>query len=69
MPVMDGREAAKNIIIKHGKDHPLLIAMTALAFEEEKESILSSGIEEIVHKPLELSELTEKLKIWESRFQ
>ncbi|MFB2983105.1 GAF domain-containing protein [Microseira sp. BLCC-F43] len=57
MPVMDGYEATKRI-----KSHPkgketAIIVLTASAFEEERQVIISAGCDEFVRKPFKQEEL------------
>ncbi len=57
MPVMDGYEATKRI-----KSHPkgsetVIIVLTASAFEEERQVILSAGCDDFVRKPFKEEEL------------
>ncbi len=61
MPVMDGYEATKIIKSKvSGKQTPVL-ALTASAFEEDRERILASGCDGFVRKPLKENDIIESL--------
>lgn len=64
MPVMDGYEAAK-MIREHEKKYNLqpisIIALTADAFESNKEKCLSEGMNDIITKPIEINDLINKL--------
>ena len=53
MPVMDGLEATKRILSLTQKSEiqPKIIALTASAFEDEKESIVAAGCTDFVRKP------------------
>ena len=51
MPVMDGIEATRRIRDVPGGDAVRIAALTASVMEEERESILSAGCDEFVHKP------------------
>jgi CheY-like chemotaxis protein len=53
MPVMDGHEATKMIRERTGSDHivPVIVALTASAFEEDREGILAEGCDEFIRKP------------------
>jgi len=58
MPVMDGREATRLIRAWQPKGQRLpIIALTAGALKEERESCLSAGMDDFVSKPLELDRL------------
>lgn len=51
MPVMDGYEATSCIReLPNGKEIPI-VAITASAFKEQREKILASGCNDLVHKP------------------
>jgi signal transduction histidine kinase len=60
MPVMNGIEAAK--LIKLIRPNLPVIAQTAYAFSEEKNSILSVGFDEYLTKPMQYYKLDEMIK-------
>ncbi|MGL5082077.1 MAG: GAF domain-containing protein [Microcoleaceae cyanobacterium] len=51
MPVMDGYEATKRIKALDESEKTVIIALTASAFEEERQLILSIGCDDFVRKP------------------
>ncbi|MEG3927979.1 MULTISPECIES: GAF domain-containing protein [unclassified Microcoleus] len=62
MPVMDGYEATRKI-----KAHPLgkqtvIVALTASAFEEERQTILGAGCDDFIRKPFEAKILFAKME-------
>jgi signal transduction histidine kinase/DNA-binding NarL/FixJ family response regulator len=57
MPVMDGEEAARRIRKLPGGEKVKIIAVTASAFKEEHNSMLTSGMDEIVSKPYRFNEI------------
>nr|WP_268820373.1 7TM diverse intracellular signaling domain-containing protein [Paraglaciecola sp. G1-23] len=64
MPHMDGLEATKHI-----RQTPLnlgtpIIAVTAHAFKEEQDRLLSSGMDDYLPKPINLSDLIDLIKRW-----
>ncbi|MGL6283023.1 MAG: response regulator, partial [Microcoleaceae cyanobacterium] len=61
MPVMDGYTATKIIKQKGGKQPTPIIALTAIAFEEHKETIINAGCDDFLIKPFQESVLLEKL--------
>lgn len=64
MPIMDGYEATRTIRRldrKDVKDIPI-IAMTANAFDEDKENALKAGMNGHIAKPLDINKLVEVLK-------
>jgi len=66
MPVMDGYEATKQIRkseIRNPKSEirPVIIALTASAFEEDRSIVLSAGCDNFLGKPFQESDLFELL--------
>ncbi len=63
MPVMDGYEATRRIKERArtlGKS-PIIIALTASAFEEDRTAILEAGCDDFVRKPFRESDIFEAL--------
>lgn len=65
MPVMDGLEATRHIRSHNGpnRDTPIL-AMTANAFEEDKQACLEAGMDDFISKPLDIPLLRAKVVQW-----
>jgi PAS domain S-box-containing protein len=62
MPVMDGYEATRRIkAMPNGQRTPIL-ALTASAFEEDREAIMASGCDGLVRKPIKEHELFDNIK-------
>lgn len=59
MPVLDGYQAAQQI--KTQPQPPIIIALTANAFEEDRSKALASGCDDYVRKPYKESIIWEKL--------
>ena len=62
MPVMDGYEATQAIRqaeVENQKPRIPIIAVTAHAFEEEREPILAAGCDDLVRKPFQEAEIFE----------
>jgi predicted ATPase/signal transduction histidine kinase/FixJ family two-component response regulator/tRNA A-37 threonylcarbamoyl transferase component Bud32 len=53
MPVLDGYEATKHIKSDQQYPTPVIIALTASAFEEDRSVILASGCDDFVRKPFQ----------------
>jgi signal transduction histidine kinase/DNA-binding NarL/FixJ family response regulator len=51
MPVMDGLEATKRIKASSGGKDTVIIALTASAFEEDRQKVLETGCNDFVRKP------------------
>jgi len=51
MPIMDGLSATKAIRAAQTDHRPVIIALTAAAFSEDRQRILASGCDEVAHKP------------------
>ncbi len=60
MPVMDGLEAT-HIIRSWEQDQPQIIALTANAFDTDREACLAAGMNEFVTKPISRTQLLEVL--------
>jgi len=60
MPHMGGIETTRVIRQQYG-EHPLIIALTANALPEDKESCLSAGMNDYITKPINLELLTKSL--------
>ena len=56
MPVLDGLSAAKAIKAMPGPA-PVIVALTAAAFIDDRERILASGCDDLLHKPYQEEEL------------
>ncbi len=52
MPEMDGIEATHQIIKRHGRSRPVIVAMTANAMEGDRERFLGEGMDEYISKPI-----------------
>jgi len=61
MPIMDGYEATRRIKSQPQGKKPVIIALTASAFEEERVVILSAGCDDFMRKPFYETELLEKM--------
>jgi CheY-like chemotaxis protein len=63
MPNMNGLEAARRIV-KEVPTHeqPIIIALTANAFEECKDQCLAAGMKGVLTKPLVRNDLVELFK-------
>ncbi len=64
MPVMDGLEATRRIRkLPEGQNLPI-IAMTANAFEDDRQNCLNAGMNDFVSKPVDPDSLYAVLSIW-----
>jgi two-component system, sensor histidine kinase and response regulator len=65
MPVLDGYQAARAIRQREsGKSHVPIIAVTAHAFEGEREKVLAAGMDDYIAKPIQQTALLEALRRW-----
>lgn len=65
MPEMDGYEAAVEIRRRDPPGrHTVILAMTALAFPEDRDACLAAGMDDCIAKPIKLEELEAKLRKW-----
>jgi CheY-like chemotaxis protein len=52
MPIMDGYEATRSIVAFAGADRPKIVALTANAYQEDRERCLAAGMDEYLAKPI-----------------
>ncbi|MCP4695082.1 MAG: response regulator [Desulfobacterales bacterium] len=57
MPEMDGLEATRRIKTAEGESSPKIIAITASAFEEERDEIMAAGCDDFIRKPFREAEI------------
>ena len=64
MPIMDGYEATRQIrkLPNPETANIPIVAMTANAFEEDRQKALEAGMNEHVSKPIDLARLLEAVK-------
>lgn len=67
MPQMDGVEASKYIHADHGKNAPIIIALTANAMEGDRDKYIKEGLDDYLSKPINVKELKEKIIFWGSK--
>ncbi len=61
MPGMDGLEAARRIMSFNKENPPVIIALTANVFEENRQACLDAGMVDMICKPVTLKKFSEKL--------
>jgi PAS domain S-box-containing protein len=61
MPVLDGYQATQQIKATLKGQETVIIALTASAFEEERQEILACGCDDFLHKPFREEVLLEKI--------
>ena len=62
MPTMDGYEATKAIRALPCSDNLPIIALSANAFEEDRQKSLKAGMNDHIAKPIKVKELLETLR-------
>lgn len=62
MPILDGYDATRQIKSQLKGEKTIIIALTASAFEEEKDRILSAGCDDFVRKPFPESLIFDKIQ-------
>jgi CheY-like chemotaxis protein len=61
MPGLDGYETTRRIRARYGRQHRIL-ALTAAAFEQDRRRALDSGMDGLLHKPVDMDRLREALQ-------
>jgi len=61
MPVMNGYDATRKIKASATGQSTIIIALTASAFEEQRQAMLSAGCDDFVRKPFRRENLLQKL--------
>lgn len=70
MPVMDGVEATKRVRkLNNNNAHTLILGCTADVFKETREKMISSGVDDIIAKPIDETELDDTLMKHAHRLQ
>jgi signal transduction histidine kinase/CheY-like chemotaxis protein/ligand-binding sensor domain-containing protein len=64
MPEMDGFAATQEIRRMQHAEHTPIIALTANAFQEERDRCLAAGMDDYLSKPVRREALAEKLSLW-----
>jgi len=64
MPEIDGIEAAKRIRCLENYRHVPIIALTANAFESDKQACLEAGMSDFMTKPVSPEDLAKKINYW-----
>ena len=67
MPEMDGLQATRKIIEDYGDTRPVIIAMTAGAYEKDKEECLEAGMDDYIIKPFDFESFYAKFNYWKAR--
>jgi signal transduction histidine kinase/DNA-binding response OmpR family regulator len=67
MPEMDGLQATREIIRLYGKARPVIIAMTASAYEKDKQECLEAGMDDFLTKPFDFENLYNKFAQWKDK--
>jgi CheY-like chemotaxis protein len=64
MPEMDGLEATRKIRQEHKGKQPLIIAMTAAAYEDDKTAAINAGMNDYMTKPFNFDDFRAKFAGW-----
>ena len=69
MPEMDGLQATAQIIKTYGEERPVIIAMTAGAYEKDKQECLDAGMDDYITKPMDLDNFYYKFNFWKGKVE
>lgn len=64
MPEMDGLESTRKIRQQQKDKKPFIIAMTAAAYEDDRQSAMSAGMDDYMTKPFDFEDFKVKLQSW-----
>ena len=67
MPEMDGLQATRAIIKVFAAKRPVIIAMTAGAYEQDREDCLAAGMDDYITKPFDFDDLYYKFNFWKGK--
>jgi signal transduction histidine kinase/CheY-like chemotaxis protein len=67
MPEMDGLQATRKIIETYADKRPVIIAMTAGAYEQDKEDCLAAGMDDYITKPFDFDTFYYKFNFWKGK--
>jgi signal transduction histidine kinase/DNA-binding response OmpR family regulator len=67
MPEMDGLQATRKIIEEYGDKRPIIIAMTAGAYEQDKQDCLEAGMDDYITKPFDFDNFYYKFNMWKAK--
>jgi CheY-like chemotaxis protein/HPt (histidine-containing phosphotransfer) domain-containing protein len=62
MPGMDGLDATRRIVERHGGERPRIVALTADAMADDRERCLAAGMDDYLAKPIRPAELAEAIE-------
>jgi CheY-like chemotaxis protein len=63
MPVMDGRDAIRQIRTMVGGEEPKIIVVTASAMDENRQALMEIGADDFISKPFREADLFQKIHI------
>ncbi|RZK41386.1 MAG: response regulator [Pedobacter sp.] len=69
MPEMDGLQATREVIEMFADERPIIIAMTAGAYEEDREDCLRAGMDDYITKPFDFETLYYKFDYWKGKIR
>jgi CheY-like chemotaxis protein len=69
MPILDGIEATKKIILKYGSNRPYIVAMTANVLAEDRQRCFDAGMDDFIGKPISKKDIINSIKSLISKFE
>ncbi len=61
MPVMDGYEATRRICELAGEHRPVIFALTANAFVEDRSRMIAAGCDDVISKPFQAADILDRI--------
>jgi signal transduction histidine kinase/CheY-like chemotaxis protein len=69
MPEMDGLQATRTLVKEFGTARPVVIAMTAGAYEQDREACIQAGMDDYLTKPFDFNDLYYKINFWKGKIK
>lgn len=69
MPEMDGLQATRKIIETYSDKRPVIIAMTAGAYEQDMQDCRDAGMDDYITKPFDFDSFYTKFNFWKAKIK